>query len=321
MKVFKKILVITIVVVTVFSLTSCGKQKPKNDNYSIGILQFSAHDALNKATEGFKQAVIENFSAENVIFDYQAAAGNDKIASTIAQSFVSKKVDLIMANSSPALLAAANSTTRIPIVGTSVTEYGVALDIEGFDGVIGTNITGTSDLSNLEEQAKMIIELFPEAKNVGLLYCSEDVTSVYQVDIVKDYLEDNDVTVTGYPFTDKSDIADVTEKASDESDVIYIPTDNIAVACAENINSICLPKKVPVFAGEEGLCSICGAYTLTVNYYSLGYKAGLMAVDILTGKANVSEIPIEYDTSPVKKYNAEICEELGLTPPMGYTAI
>lgn len=317
---FKKIVTLTLAGIlaagTALSTVSCEKK-----TYTVGICQLVTHDALDAATNGFKQALIDKLGEENVTFDYQNAANDSPACTTIVNSFVSKNVDLIMANATPALQAAASATTAIPILGTSITEYGVALSLENFNGTVGGNISGTSDLAPLTEQAQMIIDLFPEAQTVGMLYSSAEANSAYQVQVVTEYLTDKGLTVNDYAFSDSNDVAVVTEKAAAESDVIYIPTDNTAASCTEIINNICLPKKVPVFAGESGICSGCGTFTLSISYYEIGYKTGLMAAQILTGEADISEMPIEYDPNPVKKYNAAICEELGLTIPEGYTAI
>lgn len=320
MKSLKKIislaLAVAMMAAVVLAVSGCSQK-----TYTIGICQLTTHDALDAATEGFKQALIDELGEENVTFDFQNAAGDSPTCVTIANSFVSKNVDLIMANATASLQAAAAATTTIPILGTSITEYSVALNLENFDGVVGENISGTSDLAPLTEQAQMVIDLFPEAKTVGLLYCSAEPNSAYQVKVVREYLENKNITCVDYSFADSNDVAVVTEKAASSSDVIYIPTDNTAAACTEIINNICLPKKVPVFAGEAGICAGCGAFTLSISYYEIGYKTGLMAADILTGKADISEMAIEYDPNPVKKYNADICQTLGLTVPEGYVAI
>ncbi|MBO4343132.1 MAG: ABC transporter substrate-binding protein, partial [Clostridia bacterium] len=258
---------------------------------------------------------------DKVTVDVQNAAGDSNVCSTIVNSFVSKNVDLIMANATPALQAAASATTTIPVLGTSITEYGVALNIENFNGVVGSNISGTSDLAPLSEQAQMVIDLFPEAKKVGLLYCSAEPNSTYQVNVVKEILEGKGLTCTEYKFSDSNDVVQVTEKAADDCDVVYIPTDNTAASCAETINNVLLPKKVPVVAGEEGICKGCGAVTLSISYYELGKKTGEMAAQILSGEKKVSEMAIEYDPNPVKKYNKDICEELGIEIPADYSPI
>ena len=286
--------------------------------YNIGICQLVTHDALDAATKGFKDAVIEGLGKENVVFIEQNAAGDNNTCTTIVNDFVSKDVDLIMANATGSLQAAANATVDIPILGTSVTEYGVALEIADFSGTVGGNISGTSDLAPLEDQAQMIIDLVPDAKNVGLLYCSAEPNSAYQVKVVKEYLEGKGLTVEDYGFSASSDVAQVAEAAAANSDVIYIPTDNTAASCTETINNVVLPTKTPIIAGEAGICSGCGIATLSISYEDLGRKTGEMAVEILKNGKNISEMPIEYAEAPVKKYNKTICDELGITPPEGY---
>lgn len=316
----KKILTLalatTTVITSAFSLASCEKK-----TYTVGISQLVTHPALDSATEGFKQALIDELGEENVTFDYQNAANDTAACTTIANSFVSKNVDLIMANATPALQAAAAATTTIPILGTSVTEYGVAMNIENFTGTVGGNISGTSDLAPLSEQAQMIMDLFPEATTIGMLYCSAEANSSYQVQTVTEYLTAKGLTVYDYAFSDSNDVSVVTEKAAADCDVIYVPTDNTAASCTETINNICQPAGVPIVAGEEGICSGCGTFTLSISYYEIGYTTGKMAAQILTGEADIATMPIAYDPNPVKKYNAEICEALNITVPDGYTAI
>ncbi|MCI8398927.1 MAG: ABC transporter substrate-binding protein [Oscillibacter sp.] len=288
--------------------------------YTVGICQLAPHPALDAATEGFQAALSEEFG-ENVKFDLQNAAGDSNTCSTITNGFVSAGVDLILANATSALQAAAASTADIPILGTSITEYGVALGIDGFSGTVGGNISGTSDLAPLDQQAAMVKEWFPDAKTVGLLYCAAEPNSQYQVDNVQKYLEDLGYTCTQYPFSDTNDMASVTQNAANSNDVLYVPTDN---TCADNtgvIDNICRPAGVPMIAGEEGICGGCGVATLSISYYDIGYKAGQMAVQILKGEANISEMPIEYAPEFTKKYNEAICTDLGLTPPDGYVAI
>lgn len=288
--------------------------------YTVGICQLVQHVALDAATQGFQDALVEELG-DAVTFDVQNAQGDSNTCSTIANSFVSKNVDLILANATPALQAAAAATDQIPILGTSITEYGVALELTDFAGTVGGNISGTSDLAPLEEQAAMLLEIFPDAKNVALLYCSAEPNSQYQVDVVKKSLEANGVTAEYYAFSDSNDLAAVVTTASTSADVIYVPTDNTVAANTEIINNICLPAGVPVIAGEEGICSGCGVATLSISYYDLGQATGKMAAKILKGEADVATMPIEYAPNFTKKYNKEICDELGITIPDGYEEI
>lgn len=241
--------------------------------------------------------------------------------STIINGFVSGNVDLILANATPALQAAQAGTNEIPILGTSVTEYGVALDIDGFDGTVGGNISGTSDLAPLDEQAAMLQELFPDAKNVGLIYCTTEANSQYQVDEVEKFLTEMGYTCKQYGFSDSNDLSAVATTAVSENDVLYVPTDNTVASNAELLNNIAQPAKVPVIAGEEGICSGCGVATLSISYYDLGVGTGRMAAKILKGEADISTMPIEYAPQFTKKYNAPLCEALGITVPDDYVAI
>ena len=316
----KKIVALLLAVLMLVSMTACqaaggettGDQTAKK--YVVGICQLITHDALDAATQGFKDAVIEGLGEENVEFKDQNAAGDSNTCSTIMNTFVSDDVDLIMANATPALQAAATATADIPILGTSVTEYGVALNIESFDGLVGGNISGTSDLAPLDKQAAMVKEWFPDAQNVGLLYCSAEANSQYQVDVVQAELEAMGYTCTPYSFADTNDMAAVTEECAANSDVIYVPTDNAVANATGIVDGVCRPAGVPIIAGEAGICGGCGVATLSISYYDLGYATGEMAAQILTGEADISTMPIAYaEASSI--YNVAICESLGLTPP------
>lgn len=289
------------------------------EKFTVGICQLVQHAALDAATQGFEDALTASFG-ENVTFDFQNAQGDSATCATIANGFVSSGVALIMANATPALQAAQAATNTIPILGTSVTEYGVALGLDNFSGTVGGNVSGTSDLAPLNQQADMIVEWMPEVKKVGLLYCSAEANSQYQVDEVQKYLEAKGVTATQYAFSDSNDLSSVCQKAADENDALYVPTDNTVAANTGIVDGICRPAKKPVFAGEEGICSGCGVATLSISYYDLGYTTGEMAVKILNGESDISTMAIEY-TDVTKKYNKAVCDDLGLTVPEGYVEI
>ena len=288
--------------------------------YTVGICQLVQHVALDAATQGFKDALTAKLG-DAVKFDEQNASGDSANCATIVNGFVSNDVDLILANATAPLQAAAQATATIPVLGTSVTDYATALDISDWTGTVGNNISGTSDLAPLDQQAAMIQELFPDAKNVGLLYCSAEPNSVYQCDVMEGYLTDMGFTVSRFAFTDTNDVTSVAQTAADASDVIYIPTDNTAASNTEAIANVLLPAKVPAVTGEEGICSGCGVATLSISYYDLGYATGEMAAKILTEGADVSAMPVQYAPNVTKKYNAANCEALGLTIPDDYTAI
>lgn len=322
MKKSKKILSLMLAVLMMSAVfVGCGSSSgdsKEGKTYKIGICQLITHEALDAATKGFKEAVIEGLGEENVEFIEQNAAGENNTCTTIVNDFVSKNVDLMMANGTGALQAAANATVDIPILGTSITDYGVALEIDDFSGTVGGNISGTSDLAPLENQAQMIIDLVPEAKNIGILYCSAEPNSAYQVKIVKEYLEGKGLTVKEYAFSASSDVAQVAEAAAAASDAMYIPTDNTAASCTETINNVVLPTKTPIIAGESGICKGCGIATLAISYEKLGQITGEMAVEILKDGKDISEMPIQYDKDTSKLYNKTICDELGIKVPDDY---
>ena len=307
------------------SASPAGNSAPGGDaagdgKYAIGICQLAPHPALDAATQGFKDALVEKLGEGNVEFKEGNASGDSSLCPTIIDGFVAQKVDLILANATAPLQAAASATSDIPVLGTSVTDYATALEIDNWNGTVGTNVSGTSDLAPLDQQAAMIQEVFPGAKTVGMLYCSGEPNSVYQCDVIEGYLKEMGYETKRFAFNDTNDVASVAQTACDGSDVIYIPTDNTAADNTEAIANVVLPAKVPVIAGEEGICKGCGVVTLTIDYYDIGYMAGEMAYDILVNGADVSTMAVKSAPEVVKKYNAANCEALGITVPEGYEA-
>ena len=319
----KKLLAISFsLVMLAMVVTGCGNSDSGADKvYNIGICQLVQHDALDAATEGFQDALVDELGEDNVNFDLQNAGGDSNTCATITNQFVTDNVDLIMANATPALQAAMASTADIPIVATSVTDFATALEAKDWSGTTGINVTGTADLAPLAEQAAMIKELCPDAKKVGILYCSAEPNSKYQADVVTEELEKLDYEVAEYTIADTNQIADVTTKAVGEVDVIYIPTDNTIASATAAVKEIVEPAKIPVIAGEEGICKGCGIATLSISYYDIGYQAGKMAAQILTEGADPAEMEIAYATDLTKKYVEDRAAAIGITIPDGYEAI
>lgn len=289
--------------------------------YNIGICQLLEHPALDAATEGFEAALTELLGEGNVNFDFQNAQGEQTNCATITTQFVTDGDDLILANATAPLQAAAAATNTIPILGTSITDYATALDIADWTGATGTNISGTSDLAPLDEQENMLVELFPEAKKVGILYCSAEANSVYQAQVFEQYLEEDGIEYEEFTAADSNEIQAVVTSACESCDVLYIPTDNTMAANTETVNNVALPAGVPIIAGEEGICSGCGVATLSISYYDIGYTAGEMAYDILVNGADITTMDIKFAPQVTKEYNASICETLGVTIPDDYVAI
>lgn len=291
------------------------------DTYVIGILQQLEHAALDEATQGFQDACTELFGEGNVTFDVNNGQNEQSNCATIANDFVAQGVDLILANGTTALQCSAAATNTIPILGTSITDYGTALDITDWTGTTGTNISGTSDLAPIDEQEDMLLELVPDAEKVGILYCSAEPNSEYQAKLFAEALEEDGIDYAEYTAADSNEIQAVTTTAVAECDVLYIPTDNTMASNTELINNVCEPAGVPVIAGEQGICSGCGIATLSISYYDIGYKAGEMAYDILVNGADVATMEIESAPNVTKMYNPVLCESLGITVPEGYEAI
>ena len=320
----KKLISLVLAAVMALSLVACGsgsKDKDTSDKtYKVGVVQLVQHEALDAATKGFTDALKEALGDKVEVVE-KNASGDSNNCSTIVNGFISDKVDLIMANATPALQAAASATSTIPILGTSVTDYATALEIADWTGTVGGNISGTSDLAPLDKQAAMLQELFPNAKKVGMLFCSSEPNSKYQVDEVTKLLSAAGITCTEYTFTDSNDVSSVTQKACDDSDVLYIPTDNTAASNTEAIANVVLAAGTPVIAGEAGICKGCGVATLSIDYYELGKITGQMAAKILTGEADISTMPVEFAPTATKQANMANCEKLGITVPADYTAL
>ena len=288
--------------------------------YKVGICQLVQHEALDAATLGFTEALKEALG-EQVVIEEQNASNDQATCATIINQFVASDVDLIMANATPALQAAIAATDTIPIVATSITDYATALELSDWTGTTGINVTGTADLAPLAEQAAMIKELVPEAKKVSVLYCSAEPNSKYQSDIVTMELQNLGLEVEEFTFADSNDVMLVTEAAAAEADVIYVPTDNTVASNTEIINSVAEDVGVPIIAGEEGICKGCGIATLSIDYYSIGYRAGEMAAEILADGADPATMEIDFAKELTKKAVASRCEALGIEIPEGYGMI
>ena len=302
----RKILAVSLTAAMTLALAACGgsssdKESSSKDSsdkvYKIGICQQLEHAALDEATKGFEEACEEKFGKDKVKFDLQNGQGEQANCATIVNNFVADNDDLILAN----------ATT--------------ALDISDWTGSTGMNISGTCDLAPIDEQEAMLKELLPDAKTVGILYCSAEPNSAYQAKKFEEALEKDGIKYKEYTAADSNEIQSVVTSAVDECDALYIPTDNTMASNTEIINNICLPAKVPVIAGEQGICEGCGIATLSISYYDIGYRAGEMAYDILVNGKDISTMDIESAPNVTKMYNKTICDELGITVPDDYEAI
>lgn len=318
----KKIIALVLAAVLVLGMASAVTAKAEEKTYTVGICQLVQHAALDAATEGFMDALTEKLG-DNVKFDLQNAQGESTTCSTIVTGFVANEYDLIMANATPALLAAVSATDTIPILGTSVTDYATALAIDDMDASVGTgiNVSGTSDGVPAQMYADTVMELVSEAKSVSVLYCSAEPNSVLQADQFIACMDELGVDTTVYTFTDSNDIQAVVTSAVEGADAMYIPTDNTAASNMTIINNVCTAAGLPVICGEEGMCGAGGLATVSISYYDIGHVCGEMAYDILVNGADVSTMPIGYAASPAKKYNPDFADAIGFEMPEGYEAI
>lgn len=318
----KRRIISVILVMLLCSLTACGSQKNgKEDDgkYHIGICQWEEHSALDEATMGFREALTDKLGDE-VTFDVQIAQGNTQQCQEIINSFVSDDINLIMANATSALKTASQATNTIPIVATSITDYGTALNMREWAGASGINVTGTSDLAPIESQADMIKELVPEAEKVGIVYCSAETNSIFQAQMMGSSLTEKGISFETYTIADKEELEKTVHKAASECDVLYVPTDNTIASAADVLKKILISEKVPMIAGEEGLCE-AGIATLSISYYDIGYTAGEMAYEILVEGKAPGEINVRYAKNVTKKYNPENCEALGIKVPDDYEVL
>lgn len=311
------------------AMSGCGKEAApaaapeaaEKTTYKVGVCQLVQHAALDAATQGFQDALTE-LLGDAVTFDVQNAQGDSATCATIANTFVANEYDLMLGNATPALQACSTASDTIPIIGTSVTSFEAALDITmDENGCTGMNVTGTNDLAPLDEQASLLMQLCPDAKNVAILYCSAEANSVYQAENIRPCFEEAGLNCELYTFADSNDLQAVAQSAVDASDVLFIPTDNTAASNMGLIDNVARPAKIPVIVGEEGMCQNGGLASLTIEYYGIGHRAGELAYEILVNGADPATMPVENPTTFVPVYNAEIADELGIEMPADFKAL
>ncbi|MBQ7859021.1 MAG: ABC transporter substrate-binding protein [Faecalibacterium sp.] len=306
-KLVSLVLALAMSVSVCLTLTACGGEKAAD--YTVGVCQLMEHESLDKATEGFTAALTAALkeAGKTVEFDTQVA-GEADLCTTVINTFTAKKVDLIMANATPALLAAANATTTIPVLGTSVTDYN-----DTFKGDIPVNVSGTSDAVPFDEQASMMIDTLGLVKGdlVGVLYCTNESNSLIQYEAVKALFEAEGIVVKAYTFSETTELQALVTAAAGEVKALYVPSDNTVAANDTIVGTICTENNVPVFTSYGG--AVCYA-SLAIDYYALGEETGKMAAEILLGKKTPADIEVQ-TLVPSVVYNSELCAKLGITVP------
>ena len=303
------------------ALTACGgsgsSDASGDKTYKIGVLQLTQHAALDAANEGFVEAL--DASGIKYTVDQQNANNDQSACATIASKLVGDGDDLIFAIATPAAQAVAAATSDIPIVGSAITDY-AASGLVADNDKPGGNLTGTSDMNPVDDQIAMLQKVLPEAKHIGMLYCTAESNSQLQIEMAEAACDKAGLTTERFTVSSSNEIQSVVESMVGKVDAGYSPTDNTIAAAAAQVGQIAKEGKLPFITGEENMCMGMGICTVSIDYKELGKMAGEMAVKILKGESNVSDMPIEY-TDVTKKYNKTICDDLGLTVPDGYEEI
>ena len=315
----KRVLALIMTALMLVSLCACGAaDKTKDDGvYSVGIVQLMQHVALDQATQGFQDALKEKLG-DKVTFDVQLASGETTNCTTIVTKFINDGVDLIMGNATPAVIAAKEATSTIPIIGTSVTDYVAAeAAIVESNEAPGANVTGYSDMSDIAAHVELTQKLCPDAKTVAIIYCSAEPNSVIQGDQAKELYEAAGFTTVTLTASDITTISTVVTSACDQADVIYIPTDNLFAENMESVKNIAEPAKIPVICGEGGMVQSGGTASVAIDYYTLGYRAGEMAYEIMVNGADPATTPIGFMSAEDMELviNEENVAAIGLTIP------
>jgi len=305
-KMISVILTVAMLLSVCCAFVGCGGD---DGTYTVGICQLMVHDSLDQATNGFKDALTAEMKAagKTVEFDTQVA-GDSNLCATVINTFTAKKVDLIMANATPALLAAANATTTIPVLGTSVTDYS-----DTFKGNIPANVSGTSDAVPFDEQAKMMIETLGlvAGDKVGVLYCANESNSLIQYEAVKALFEAEGIEVVEYKFSETTELQALVTSMAANVKAVYVPSDNTVAQNDAIVGTICTEQNVPVYTSYGG--AVCYA-SLAIDYYELGAATGKMAAEILLNGKAPADIEIATLT-PAVSYNEDLCGQLGIAVP------
>ncbi len=312
---FKKMSLIVAVMMLVSSLFGCSNAKD-SDKVTVGIIQYTAHVALDAAREGFIAALKDNnfVDGQNLEIDFQNAQADQSNLSTISDRFVSNQVDLVLAIATPAAQSIAGKTKDIPILGTAITDYEGAKLVDSNEKP-GGNVTGTSDMNPIKEQIDLLVKLAPDAKTVGVLYTSSEDNSIIQAKLAKEAIENLGLAYVEATVTNSNDVQQATQSIVEQCDAIYVPTDNVFASSMPIVHGVTSASQTPVIAGESGMVENGALATLGINYYDLGYQTGLMAVEVLNGKAKPADMPVKTSEKFDFMINGTVAEEIGLKIP------
>ncbi len=296
-------------------LAGCGSSDDSasdgSTTYSIGSIQYVQHDALDKCYQGFVDVLDE--SGISYTIDEQNGNNEQSTCQTAATQFVGNSVDLIYAIATPAAQACLAATTEIPIVGCAITDY-ASSGLVASNEAPGGNVTGASDLNPIAEQVAMLQTVCPDAQTVGLLFCSAEANSEFQIELAEAELDSVGLSHDRYTVSGSNDIQSVVEAMAGKVDVVYVPTDNVIAAGMAQVAQICTDAGVPIICAEEGEVEAGGLCTLSIDYYELGRMSGQMALEILTEGTNPGDMPIQYEDASTLEVitNEETATALGI---------
>ncbi len=292
----------------------CSAKKAKL--VKIGVVQLVEHPALDASYKGFVDGLKEAGYVDgvNIKIDYGNAQGEQSNCVTIADKLISKRSDLIFAIATPAAQAVANKTSSIPILITAVTDPKTAGLVESNESP-KTNVTGTSDLTPVAAQIDLLKKLVPSAKKIGLLYCSSEENSKFQIAIAKEACKKNGLSFVDATVSNTNEVQQVVQSLVGKVDAIYTPTDNMIASSMAAVALVTTEAKIPVITGEDGMCQSGGLATYGINYYKLGKQTAKMAIDIIANKKKPADMPIQYLSECDFSYNKEVAAALGIEIP------
>lgn len=320
----KKGVVILSALAAVAMMAGCSKKttasapagEAKASKLKIGIVQLVEHPALDAAYKGFVDglAAAGYKDGENISIDYQNAQGEQANCVTIANKLVNDKDDLILAIATPAAQAVAQLTKDIPLLITAVTDPETAKLVEKNEHP-GNNVTGTSDLTPVSAQIDLLKRVVPNAKTVGLLFCSSEQNSIFQIQMAKAACERSGLKYIEGSVSNSNEIQQVTQSLVGKVDAIYVPTDNMLAAGMPLVAKVANENKIPTIVGEDGMVQSGGMVTYGINYYELGKQTAAQAVSVLKGEKKPADMPIEYLEKCDLSYNEESLKAVGITLP------
>jgi len=306
---YKSLIAVALIGLSIFGVLQLQK---KSHGLKIGIIQIVEHEALDKAREGFIDEMKNlGYDAD---FDVQIAGGDISNLNSIAQKFVNDGKDLVLAISTPAAQSMSNASKDIPILGTAITDYKIAGLVDSNENP-GRNVSGTSDLGPIEKQIKLLKDLVPNCKKVGILYSSGEANSKLQAELAIEECKKRGLTSKEITVSNSSEVQSVLECNVSDIDALYLPTDNLIASCIPIISKITLDRKIPVVSWDADIVKKGALGYYTMNYYDLGKMTAHQADRILKKEVDIKNMPIEYQKNVNLVINEEVAKKLGINIP------